>query len=210
MYGYHFVFITHATLALSCATLMVLSKNPIYCVLFLILVACNASGLIFLLNLEVLPIMFIIVYVGAIAVLFLFVIMMLNINYSLTKHTTRLNRVAGIFVALIFVVEFLVTFRMDLLHLNTKFIQQSFLTDYSTNNFVLTISSINLVVDNNLRIIGSCLFNDFLGSFIISGYILLFAMIGAIALTLKKTFIASKQFVYFQVIRDVNESIHSY
>jgi len=64
------------------ATLVILSKNPINSVIFLILVFCNATGLLLLLKVELLAMMFIIIYVGAIAVLFLFVVMMLNIKVN--------------------------------------------------------------------------------------------------------------------------------
>ncbi len=71
-----------ASVAMLSATLVILSKNPIHSVIFLILVFCNATGLLLLLKVELLAMMFIIIYVGAIAVLFLFVVMMLNIKVN--------------------------------------------------------------------------------------------------------------------------------
>lgn len=62
--------------------MVIASKNPIHSVVFLILVFCNATGLLLLLKIEFIAMMFLIIYVGAIAVLFLFVVMMLNIKIN--------------------------------------------------------------------------------------------------------------------------------
>ena len=67
------------------STLMILTNNPIFCVLFLITSFSNVSALLFLVNLEFLPVILIVVYVGAIAVLFLFVLMTLNVKIAQTK-----------------------------------------------------------------------------------------------------------------------------
>lgn len=64
------------------AAMVIVSENPIHSVIFLILVFCNAAGLLILLKIEFIAMMFLIIYVGAIAVLFLFVVMMLNIKIS--------------------------------------------------------------------------------------------------------------------------------
>jgi NADH-quinone oxidoreductase subunit J len=79
---YTLLFNLFATIALISATMVIASKNPIHSVVFLILVFCNATGLLLLLKLEYLAMMFLIIYVGAIAVLFLFVVMMLNIKIN--------------------------------------------------------------------------------------------------------------------------------
>jgi NADH:ubiquinone oxidoreductase subunit 6 (subunit J) len=68
--------------ALMSAVMVIASKNPIHSVVFLILVFCNATGLLLLLKIEFIAMMFLIIYVGAIAVLFLFVVMMLNIKLN--------------------------------------------------------------------------------------------------------------------------------
>jgi len=71
-----------ASIALISAAMTIASKNPIHSVAFLTLVFCNATGLLILLKIEFIAMMFIIIYVGAIAVLFLFVVMMLNIKVN--------------------------------------------------------------------------------------------------------------------------------
>jgi NADH:ubiquinone oxidoreductase subunit 6 (subunit J) len=74
------LFNLYASLALATGIGVITSKNPVHSVIFLILVFCNATGLLLLFKIELLAMMFIIIYVGAIAVLFLFVVMMLNIK----------------------------------------------------------------------------------------------------------------------------------
>jgi len=71
-----------AFLALISAVMVIATKNPIHSVVFLIVVFCNATGLLLLLKIEFIAMMFLIIYVGAIAVLFLFVVMMLNIKLN--------------------------------------------------------------------------------------------------------------------------------
>jgi len=71
-----------ASIALVASGAVIVSKNPIHSVIFLILVFCNATGLLLLLGAEFIAMMFLIIYVGAIAVLFLFVVMMLNIKVN--------------------------------------------------------------------------------------------------------------------------------
>lgn len=71
-----------ASIALISAIMVIGAQNPIHSVIFLILVFCNSTGLLILLKIEFIALMFLIIYVGAIAVLFLFVVMMLNIKLS--------------------------------------------------------------------------------------------------------------------------------
>jgi NADH-quinone oxidoreductase subunit J len=97
-----------AASCLVCAVLVIFSKNPVFAVLFLVLCFCNVSALLFLLCLEFVPVTFIIIYVGAIAVLFLFVLMMLNINISeISKVRSHIASIAAV-VSLIFFIELLV------------------------------------------------------------------------------------------------------
>jgi NADH-quinone oxidoreductase subunit J len=79
--SYYFFYLFSGFAVLS-AFFVIFSKNPVFSVLFLIFTFTNVSCLLFLFNFEFLPVIFLIVYVGAIAVLFLFVLMMLNIKYA--------------------------------------------------------------------------------------------------------------------------------
>lgn len=76
----NYLLFTFCLLALICSVLVVVSKNPIHSILYLILVFCNVTFVLIILGVEFIAITFLIVYVGAIAVLFLFVVMMLNIK----------------------------------------------------------------------------------------------------------------------------------
>jgi hypothetical protein len=78
-----------ASIAIAAACGVIISENPIYSLIFLILVFCNATGLLLLFKVELLAMMFIIIYVGAIAVLFLFVVMMLNIKMKPEGMVTK-------------------------------------------------------------------------------------------------------------------------
>ena len=82
MHIHSFLLDFFASIALISATMVIVSKNPIHSVVSLILVFCNATGLLILLKMEFIAMMFLIIYVGAIAVLFLFVVMMLNIKVN--------------------------------------------------------------------------------------------------------------------------------
>ena len=81
------LFSVFATFTLLSALMVIRAKNPVYSVLFLILVFCNAAGLLVLLDLDFFAVVFLVVYVGAVAVLFLFVVMMLDITISEVNET---------------------------------------------------------------------------------------------------------------------------
>jgi NADH-quinone oxidoreductase subunit J len=120
------------SLAVLSSLLVILSPNPVYSVLFLILSFCNVSSLLFLLRLEFLPISFLVIYVGAIAVLFLFVMMMLNIKLTeLKDESFHFAPIAFIFTVT-FLVELFVLFRSEFvpLILSNSF-HITFLTDFS-------------------------------------------------------------------------------
>ena len=78
--------------------MVIRAKNPVYSVLFLILIFCNVSGLLLLLNLDFFAMVFLVVYVGAIAVLFLFVVMMLNVKLAeINDNILRYLPIGGVF-----------------------------------------------------------------------------------------------------------------
>ena len=108
------------------AFMVIRAKNPVYSVLFLILVFCNSAGLLLLLNLDFFALIFLIVYVGAIAVLFLFVVMMLNIKLTEVHESIFHYLPIGGFVGFIFFLEFYFLFNQEIvpLHLD-NFSQQN-------------------------------------------------------------------------------------
>ena len=158
--------------------MVVSSRNPVHSVLFLILAFFNAAGLFILLNAEFLAMLLVVVYVGAVAVLFLFVVMMLDINYSELREGFQKYRSLGLLIGAVLLVELFATF-----------------FEYSGN--VKSLPSPGAV--HNTKALGQVIYTDYIYLFQLAGLILLVAMIGAIALTLRK-----RSGVRKQVIADQN------
>ena len=206
----YFIFHFFSGFSVICSLMVVSAKNPIHSVLFLILTFFNLSCLLFILNVEFLPLLFLIVYVGAIAVLFLFVLIMLNIKLSELKEGSKQYLFIAFIFGIIFLVETLLVFNINFSALNLlgfplKKAQDSLLSfgfcfDFSTWCFK----------HSNILYLGELLFTSFAYLFVALGFVLLLAMIGAITLTLKKNFITKSQDVYNQILRDSNYTIIKY
>ena len=197
-----FLFYLFATLALLSAFCTVTSKNPIHSVLFLVFVFFNTAGLLILLGAEFLAMLFLIVYVGAVAVLFLFVMMMLNVKIS--ESTTSIFRYLpiGLFLSIIFLFEIFLIVEGDLNSVDSIEFSQS---DYTVLGiqFLKTTPWIDSVISpTNVDVIGSVLFTYYSYFFIMASVILLVAMIGAIALTLHRRSDVRRQEIYKQLQRD--------
>ena len=156
-------------LLLSCSILLIL-KNPIHSVLLLIFAFFNAAGLFLLLGAELLAMILVIVYVGAVAVLFLFVVMMLNTEKERYLPLTNQFKGMGLFLGIILGAE------LSIVVGGWHFLPQAF----SMVNFEI------LENVSNARGIGRILYTNFGIFFQLSGAILLVAMIGAILLTHRK------------------------
>lgn len=179
---------------------VIVSKNPVHSILSLILVFFNAASLLVLLGSEFLAMLFIIVYVGAVAVLFLFVIMMLNIKVtSLTVSIYRYLPISFIFGS-IFLLEFLVLSYIDLSSIDTNNI---YLLD---SNFINEWTA-SVTPKSNIVVLGQLLYTYYFYLFIVSGIILLVSMIGAISLTLHRRNDVKKQLIYKQIERNFSSSI---
>ncbi|SVC53347.1 uncharacterized protein METZ01_LOCUS306201 [marine metagenome] len=164
-------YIFSAVILLS-ALMVISSRNPVHSVLFLILAFFNAAGLFVILHAEFLAMILIIVYVGAVAVLFLFVVMMLDFKVSLEKSNILQYMPIGIFVGMVFISELIIVL------INTKL---------ELNNIqILTNPLSNFENLTNTEAIGSILYTDYILYFQISGVILLVAMVGSIVLTLRE------------------------
>ena len=193
---------------LTSAVFVVLTKNPIFSVLFLIFSFFNVVSFLFLFNFEFLPLTFIVVYVGAVAVLFLFVIMMLNIKLAEFIETYQnLLPVAFIFsIVFFYQLTFLMRFDFEVIGcLNKNSV--SFLLDFlntsaSKYEFVMLNG-----LSTNIKMVAFAFFNNFLFHFLLSGVVLLLAMVGAILLTLQKKFVTKNQNVYNQILKDFNHTI---
>ena len=169
------------------AGLMVISsRNPVHSVLFLILAFFNSAGLFVLLGAEFLAMLLVVVYVGAVAVLFLFVVMMLDINFSELREGFQRYMPLGLGVGGILLTEILFVF---------------FNREEMPEN-------VNLVSEvSNTRALGRVLYTDYIYLFQVAGLILLVAMIGAITLTLRRRENVRKQLISTQNDRTREETI---
>ena len=170
------------------SSLMVIStKNPVHSVLFLILAFLNAAGIFVILHAEFLAMILIIVYVGAVAVLFLFVVMMLDFKTSLEKDNILQYMPIGLLIGLVFIAELvivLINTRLDL-----------------SNIQILSNPLDNFSDQSNTEAIGSILYTNYVLYFQLSGVILLVAMVGSIVLTLRDREGIKRQIVSEQVDR---------
>ena len=174
-------FFLFSSIALISAMMVILTSNPVYSALFLILVFFNSGLLILLLDLEFLALIFILIYIGAIMVLVLFVIMMLDIKQT----TLYLNMSYYFFISGFFLIilasEFLYFISSDL-------------TSFQTNTFYSYLNWFGLILEvSNIRNLGLYLYTYFSFYLIVAGLILLIAMLGAISLTLEDTPTQNKQ-----------------
>lgn len=187
---------------------VVFSINPIFSILFLIFSFCNASCLLFILNFEFLPIVFLVVYVGAIAILFLFILMMLNIKLT-ELHENFYNFLPiSIIFGIIFIIELSTIFCLEFvsfefLQNNTAFLLSDYL-NYQNHD----IKFLNfLTLQTNIKNLAQTIFSNYIFQFLLSGYILLFAMIATILITIQKTFIKKNQNIYYQILRDYKTAV---
>ena len=169
------------------AGLMVISsRNPVHSVLFLILAFFNSAGLFVLLGAEFLAMLLVVVYVGAVAVLFLFVVMMLDINFAELRDGFQRYMPLGLGVGGLLLVEILFVFF----------------------NHEELPENVNLLSEvSNTRALGRVLYTDYIYLFQVAGLILLVAMIGAITLTLRRREQVRKQSISAQNDRTREETI---
>ncbi len=179
-------YIFSAVILLS-ALMVISSRNPVHSVLFLILAFFNAAGLFVILHAEFLAMILIIVYVGAVAVLFLFVVMMLDFKVSLEKSNILQYMPIGIFVGMVFISELIIVL------MNTKLELK--------NIQILTNPLSNFENLTNTEAIGSILYTDYILYFQVSGIILLVAMVGSIVLTLRDREGVKRQSILQQIDR---------
>ena len=170
------------------SSLMVIStKNPVHSVLFLILAFLNAAGIFVILHAEFLAMILIIVYVGAVAVLFLFVVMMLDIKTTIEKSNILQYLPIGLFIGFVFIAELVIVL------INTKL---------ELSNMQILSNPLNKFAElSNTKAIGSVLYTDYILHFQLAGVILLVAMIGSIVLTLRERTGVKRQSVVEQLSR---------
>ncbi len=165
-------FYLFATITVLSALMVITAKNPVHSVLFLILAFFNAAGLFVLLGAEFIAMILVIVYVGAVAVLFLFVVMMLDISFGDLRKDAMKYVPVGILTGGILLAELIAVF------VGWKFASGSNLNIASPTPDPAEIT--------NTEALGRVLYTDYIFAFQVSGLILLVAMIGAIVLTHRK------------------------
>lgn len=182
-----------------CSFLVVTLKNPVYSVLFLILTFFTVSFILFLFEVEFLPLIFVIIYVGAVAVLFLFVVMMLDIKLT-NKPSNYLKHLSISWVfGLIFIMK--IAYFIDL-SLPALCLTEEFIFDMPVYiNWIDNLDNLN-----DLNCLGQFLYTYFFVHFLLAGFLLLLAVVGAIALTLRINAKAKNQVVYRQLARSSNSS----
>jgi len=195
MLAHSLFFYFFSTIAVFAAIMVIVSRNTVYSVFFLILVFISISILFIMIGAEFLGMIMLIVYVGAVAVLFLFVVMMLNITEQLTKQSSRkglVNNISvGSIVGVIIFLELLVV-----------------VGGWKYKGTFVPLSTINLNLDiSNTHALGNILYTDYIHLFQISGMILLVAMIGAITLTFSKRENIKRQSYFNQIQREKDSAV---
>lgn len=181
-----FVFYVLALVAVGAAAMVIASRNPVHSVLFLILTFFNAAGLFVLIGAEFLGMVLVVVYVGAVAVLFMFVVMMLDINFVRLREGMLQYLPIGALVGLILLVELGLVFGSWAL---AERVDRAFPAPPPDQL-------------PNTEALGRLLYTDYLYLFQAAGVILLVAIIGAITLTLRQRKGVLRQDIGRQVARD--------
>ena len=190
MLAHSLFFYFFSTIVVFSAVMVTISKNTVYSVFFLILVFVSVSILFIMIGAEFLGMIMLIVYVGAVAVLFLFVVMMLNITEQITKRTSRKGLINNISVSSVIGV---IIFLELLVVIGGWKYKDTFVPLFSAN--------INMNISNT-HALGNILYTDYIHLFQIAGMILLVAMIGAITLTFSKRDNIKRQSYFKQIQRE--------
>ena len=195
MLAHSIFFYTFSFIAIVSAIMLTVSKNTVHSVFFLILDFISVSCLFIMIGAEFLGMMMLIVYVGAVAVLFLFVVMMLNVaqqkNQWFSSSQSSSHIPVGLIISVIIFFELIIViggwkFKPDL------------------------ITSTSLSIDQNstnTHSIGSVLYTDYIHIFQLSGMILLVAMIGAIILTFRQRSGLKRQSYFNQISREKSDGV---
>ena len=195
MLAHSIFFYSFSIIAVFSAVMVTISKNTVHSVFFLILDFISISCLFIMIGAEFLGMIMLIVYVGAVAVLFLFVVMMLNVaqqkNQWFASSSSSRHIPIGLLISLIIFLELVIViggwkYKPELISVNSLFIDQNI---------------------TNTHQIGYVLYTDYIHLFQISGMILLVSMVGAIILTFRKRTGLKRQSYFKQVSREAKDSV---
>ena len=186
-------FYLFSTVAVASAFMVIASRNPVHSVLYLILTFVNAAGLFLLMGAEFLAMILVVVYVGAVAVLFLFVVMMLDVDFvELRQGFLQYVPVGGL-IGIIFLVELLLV------------VSSWTLSPEALRVPIATTAPAEAI--GNTQAIGRVLYTQYSYFFQAAGLILLVAMLGAIVLTLRDRVGVRRQNIARQVARTAEEAV---
>ena len=190
MLAHSLIFYFFSFVAVASSLMVISSKNTVHAVFFLILDFVSISCLFIMLGAEFLGMITLIVYVGAVAVLFLFVVMMINIDFAQLKTGFLEYMPFGLLVGLVILLE----------------LGMMFATWKYKPEFIKVQSSNNLIISNT-ESLGKVIYTDYIYFFQLSGLILLVAMIGAIVLTFRRKDSLRRQDITTQVSREREDSV---
>ena len=162
-------FYSFAFILLLSAVMVITARNPVHSVLFLILGFFNSAGLFLMLGAEFVAMIMVIVYVGAVAVLFLFVVMMLDVDFTSLRKGAMRYVPLGLILGGVLITEMVLAF--------------SALNDINVNKVLLSYPTKTMNDITNTHALGQILYTDMIAPFQIAGLILFVAMVGAIVLT---------------------------
>jgi NADH-quinone oxidoreductase subunit J len=189
-----FAFYLFAVVAVVSGGMVIFARNPVHSVLWLILAFFSAAGLFVLLGAEFVAMLMLIVYVGAVAVLFLFVVMMLDVDFAeLRAEMARLLPI-GLLIGLVLLVQL-------------GFVFGAWETSEAALGARQAVTPAPEVVDNTAAL-GRLIYTRYVFLFQAAGLILLVAMIGAIVLTLRKRVSVKRQDVLRQMYRDPKTAVN--
>ncbi|MBS1304200.1 NADH-quinone oxidoreductase subunit J [Loktanella sp. SALINAS62] len=180
-----FTFYLFAVSTLLGGLMTVLARNPVHSVLWLILAFLSSAGLFIILGAEFVAMLLIIVYVGAVAVLFLFVVMMLDIDFAALKAEMSKYLPIGLLIGIVILMQLVVAFGA---------------WDYSAGIDDRLVAP--SAVGENTNLLGLLIYDRYIILFQLAGLILLVAMIGAIVLTLRHRTDIKRQNIIAQMHRD--------
>jgi len=188
-------FYLFSAVVVASAFMVVAARNPVHAVLFLILAFVNAAGLFVLLGAEFLAMILVVVYVGAVAVLFLFVVMMLDVDFAELKQGFLQYLPIGGLIGVVFLIELF-------------FVGATIVSGGKLVSAPLAVNAVAAAQKvSNVKAIGQVLYTTYAYYFQAAGLILLIAMIGAIVLTLHKREGAKRQSIAAQNARDKASAI---
>jgi NADH-quinone oxidoreductase subunit J len=188
------MFYVFAAVTVASGVMVVAARNPVHSVLFLILAFFNSAGLFVLLGAEFLAMILVIVYVGAVAVLFLFVVMMLDIDFAQLRSGFMRYLPVGALIGVILLAELVLVFGSWVMAPSVAAVAAAPLPS-GTNTIT------------NTRALGDLLYTRYIFAFQAAGIILLIAMIGAIVLTLRRRPDTRRQSIPAQLARTRAEAV---